>query len=229
MVAKVKTGAGGRGQYFFAVVVMVLCLATWYALEQSTEVEPTPILQKLSQFPHQLGEYHLSNSFQSSAETLELLGVHDYIQYNYISGIGKNVNLYVGYYRAVGVEGAYHSPKNCIPGGGWGIASVKPVTIAAGLGGKKRSTVAQMLIRNGDDSQVVLYWYQNRGRIIASEYWEKFWLVRDALVTGRRDGAFVRIMTAADNDHLPEAERRAKQFAEMVLPELEHYLPGRTL
>lgn len=207
-------------------IVLTLFAITWYLLQLTSGVKAVPIKQTLSHFPHQVGGYRLANSFQSSAGVLQLLGVDDYIQYNYIDETNSQINLYAGYYTAVGVNGSYHSPKNCLPGGGWGIDRVKKVVLKSGIEGKSESTVSEMLIRSGSDYQVVLYWYQNRGRIIASEYWEKIYLVLDALFKGRRDGTFVRIMTVAHGGDIGAAEERAKLFAEQVMPVFEQYLPG---
>ena len=211
------------------IIVLVLLAVTWYVLQTTSEVAAVPIKKTLSLFPQQIADYHLSNSFQSSSEVLKMLGVDDYIQYNYNDASNSRINLYAGFYKAVGVSGSYHSPKNCLPGGGWGIDSVKKVVLQAGIEGKNQSVVSEMLIRNGADYQVVLYWYQNRGRIIASEYWEKIYLVVDALLKGRRDGTFVRIMTVAQDGDIIGAEERVKLFAEQVLPMFEEYLPGATL
>jgi len=213
----------GKGR---VLVVFMLFAVTWYVLQTTSEVTAVPISKSLSGFPHNVGNYYLSNSFQSSAEVLKLLGVDDYIQYNYVGKSQDKVNFYAGYYGAVGVSGSYHSPKNCLPGGGWGIENVKRVELNVGIGGNKQSTVSQMLIRNGKDHQVVLYWYQNRGRIIASEYMEKVYLVVDAILKGRRDGTFVRIMAVDTDGDLEATEKRVYQFAETVMPLLENYLPG---
>ncbi|WP_169309261.1 exosortase C-terminal domain/associated protein EpsI [Desulforhopalus sp. IMCC35007] len=209
------------------LTLIILFGCTWYILQFTSTVSPVSIKKSLSSFPQVIGNYKLSNSFQSSAGVLELLGVNDYIQYNYVSDAGDNINLYVGYYRAVGVEGSYHSPKNCIPGGGWGIDRIKKVGLNQGIEGGTKSTVSEMLIRSGDEYQVVLYWFQNRGRVIASEYWEKIYLVLDALFKGRRDGSFVRIISYAPNAEITETEARVRVFAEKVMPLLENYLPGR--
>ena len=211
------------------LIVLALFAITWYLLQMTSEVTPVPIKKALGLFPHQIGSYYLANSFQSSADVLELLGVDDYLQYKYLDGSASRINLYVGYYKSVGVSGSYHSPKNCLPGGGWGIDGVKKVVLQSGIEGKKEATVSQMLIRNGSEYQVVLYWYQNRGRIIASEYWEKIYLVLDAMLTGRRDGTFVRIMTVAGEGDIAAAEARAKEFAQQVMPLLEGHLPGARL
>lgn len=211
------------------LLVLILFACTWLVLQTTSSVQPVAIKKTLSQFPQEIGEYRLSDSFQSSAGVLELLGVDDYIQYNYVTDNGEHVNLYAGYYRAVGVEGSYHSPKNCIPGGGWGINTTREVVLDQGIEGQNTSTVSEMLIRNGKEYQVVLYWYQNRGRIIASEYWEKIYLVLDALVKGRRDGTFVRIMSYAGNGDIEAARARVKNFAEDAMLELQDYLPGAEL
>jgi EpsI family protein len=211
------------------IIALSLFSITWYVLQSTAEVTAIPIKKPLSAFPHQLNGFTLANTFQSSSDVLEMLGVDDYIQYNYEDSSKQRINLYVGFYKAVGVTGSYHSPKNCIPGGGWGIADVKDVVLGAGIEGRKEATVAQMLIRNGSEYQVVLYWYQNRGRIIASEYSEKIYQVLDALLQKRRDGSFVRIMAVVKEGDIPAAEARVRQFAEQAMVTLENHLPGARL
>lgn len=211
------------------LLVLVLMVLTWYAMHSTAEVQPIPIKKPLSTFPHTLGTYTLSNSLQSSAEVIEMLGVDDYIQYNYINGEGRRINLYVGYYKAVGVTGGYHSPRNCIPGGGWGIDAVESRKLDVGIDGSNSSKVASMLIQNGNAYQVVYYWFQNRGKIIGSEYWEKIYQVVDAILMGRRDGTFVRIMSAVPGQDIAETEKEVKKFSELVMTNLQSFLPGAKL
>lgn len=202
---------------------------TWYFLQTTSEVMEVPIKKPLSFFPTQVGNYHLSKSFQSSADVVQMLGVDDYLQYNYINNANGRINLYVGYYKAVGVSGGYHSPKNCLPGGGWGIDEVKQIELPAGIEGRKGATVSQMLIRNGSEYQMVLYWYQNRGRIIASEYWEKIYLVLDALLMQRRDGTFIRIMAVVPENQREATAATLQEFAKQTMTILEDHLPGKQL
>ncbi len=211
------------------LIVVLLFAATWYILQVTSTVTRVPIKRPLGSFPEQIGDYHLTNSFQSSSGVVKLLGVDDYIDYNYVNPAGLPVNFYVGFYSSVGVGGGYHSPKNCLPGGGWGLDTVKTVRLQAGIEGKKKSTVTEMLIRNGDHYQIVLYWYQNRGRIIASEYREKVYLVLDALLKGRRDGSFVRIMVPVRDSDIEGAEIQVQKFAEQAMVQLENFLPGTRL
>lgn len=214
---------------FRVLAVLLMFAATWYVMQSTSEVTPVQIKKSLSKFPHTIGGYALSNSFQSSAEVIEMLGVDDYIQYNYIRPDGRRINLYVGYYEAVGVNGGYHSPRNCIPGGGWGIDGIEGRKLDIGIDGDTSSTVSEMLIRRGSEYQVVYYWYQNRGRIIASEYWEKIYQVLDAMLKSRRDGTFVRIMASVDGENISATEAEVKFFSEQVMSQLEDYLPGAQL
>jgi len=211
------------------LIVLALTLGTWFLLQNSSSVTAVPIKQSLSSFPKTIDQWQMVHSSQSADDVIEMLGVDDDIQYTYQNPEGKLITLYVGFYSAVGVSGAYHSPKNCIPGGGWGIDSINPYILGVGIEGEARSVVSEMLIRSGNKYQVVLYWYQNRGRIIGSEYWEKIYLVVDALRMGRRDGTFVRIMTTVEDDAIEKSSQEAAAFAEQVMTALESYLPGRTL
>ena len=211
------------------IIVLLFLLGTWYLLQNSIAVTPTPIKQSLESFPTTIGQWKVVHTSESSEDIIEMLGVDDDLQYTYQNPEGKIVTLYIGYYSAVGVTGAYHSPRNCIPGGGWGIDDISPVTLGTGIEGNNRSVVSQMMIRNGDQYQIVLYWYQNRGRIIASEYWEKIYLVLDALRIKRRDGTFVRIMATVQGNDFAAASDDATEFSEQVMNYLESYLPGSTI
>lgn len=209
-----------------AIIILLLFCATWFLLQKTSQVSAVPIKKPLGGFPAAIGQYALSDSLQSSADVIEMLGVDDYIQYNYHSDGRSPINLYVGFYKSVGVGGGYHSPKNCLPGGGWGIDTVQEVTLNTGIEGSSTARVTKMLIRNGDQYQVVYYWYQNRGRIIASEYWEKVYLVLDAIFKRRRDGTFIRIIAPVAGSDIQATEQNVKDFAEKVMAQLEKYLPG---
>ena len=100
-------------------------------------------------------------------DVLAQLGVDDYFTREYVNAAGMPVGLYVGYYASQRQGDTIHSPQNCLPGAGWqtvetGVADLQ-------LGGRD-VRVNQFLIQKGLDRQVVLYWYQGRGRVVANEY-----------------------------------------------------------
>ena len=49
------------------------------------------------------------------------------------------------------------------------------------------------VIENGESRSLMLYWYQGRGRQVASEYWGKVYTVIDSVRLRRSDGAMVRV------------------------------------
>jgi EpsI family protein len=208
------------------IIVLLLLGVTLFLLHTTSGTHRTPILKPLSTFPVQLNSWKTISSRKSSDAVIKILGVDDYIEYNYANSAGGVVNFYAAFYESVGTGGGYHSPKNCIPGGGWGIDSVKTIDVQL-LPGSAPVTVSEMLIRNGSEYQIVLYWYQNRGRIIASEYWEKIYLVLDAIFKKRRDGTFVRLMAPVRNGNFKQTEQDLQHFAALAMNKLTIFLPGQ--
>lgn len=211
------------------VTVVLVCFAAVYLLLQGVSgTRTTPILQSLSSFPKSLGPYELQATQFSSSAVVEMLGVTDYISYSYQKEGAQRVSLYAAYYDAVNDRQGYHSPKNCLPGSGWGIAEVKPREIRPAHAPDNPKVITEMVIRNRNDYQVVYYWYQNRGRIIASEYLERVYRVLDSLFLRRSDGSFIRIIVdVPEGSNLAEAEGLAADFSGLVLTELQDFLPGR--
>ena len=207
-------------------ILLVLISGTFFLLQNVSGVHRTPIKQPLALFPAKLDNWQVVSTNKSSNSVVEMLGVDDYLDYNYTSPNRLGVNLYVAFYESVGVGGGYHSPRNCIPGGGWGIDSVKEVQVVP-HGRQAPVTVMTMVIRNRNEYQLVMYWYQNRGRVIHSEYWEKIYQVLDAILLKRRDGAFVRLIAPAPDGNIPQAEETLRQFAALAVTELDNFLPGR--
>ena len=83
------------------------------------------------------------------------------------------------------------------------------------------------LIQKGVDRQLVLYWYQSHGRVVASEYWAKYYLIRDAVRLNRTDGALVRVIAPIVGDAgETRAEMLAVGFVKDLFPNLAAYLPG---
>jgi EpsI family protein len=202
-------------------------------MKNASGTNPVKILQPLNNFPDQIGEWKQTHTRPADQKIIDVLGVADSIDYTYKDKKGNYVNLYVGFYESVGTTGTYHSPKNCIPGGGWGIAKTKTAQISPEKSPSDNRAnlvnISEMIIRNRNQYQVVFYWYQNRGRIISSEYWEKIYLVLDALKMKRRDGSFVRLMAQASDGDITKAEEILIDFSEQVIPQLDNFLPGKKI
>jgi EpsI family protein len=129
--------------------------------------------------------------------------------------------LYVGYYQSQRTGATYHSPQNCLPGAGWQFVESTHVPFTVG-GSVVR--INQVVIQKGLDKQVILYWYHDRGRVIASEYWAKAYILWDAATRNRTDGALVRIsvpvVTTTD-----DAVEHARGFLRDLWPSLLEFMP----
>ncbi len=157
---------------------------------------------------------------------LASLKTEDYLISDYRNSAGNMVNFYIAYYADQTAGSAAHSPRACIPGGGWLIKelSVRPLDGIRFNG--KPLLVNRLLIKKEDLTQVVYYWFQQRGRDITSEWMVKWYLFWDAMTRNRTDGALVRLTTlVAPNETQADADRRLTAFAREVFPYLPDYIP----
>ncbi len=58
-----------------------------------------------------------------------------------------------------------------------------------------------------------------------ARYWNKIYMVLDAVRTNRTDGALVRIIVPV-GDSADDAEREAIDFVQSIFPMLSRYLPA---
>jgi EpsI family protein len=113
-----------------------------------------------------------------------------------------------------------HSPKNCMPGAGWTPVSTDLVSLADG------SRVNRYVVEKPGDRALMLYWYQERGKVIASEYEGKFQLIASTIVSGRRDGAIIRVLRATRSRVSTEQETAVvREFADAIRPVLPEFVP----
>ena len=149
----------------------------------------------LREFPARLGTWRQVGPDQRFAPDVEaVLRADDYVSRNYARPDGRVVSIYVGYYSTQRGGITYHSPLNCLPGSGWTLYDPSKIRIAQD-DGSRSFEANRFIIQNGDDRELLIYWYQGRGRAVASEYWDKLYTVMDSARRRRSDGAMVRLMT----------------------------------
>ena len=180
-------------------------------------------------FPSQIGEWTGRSLPPIDDKILAVLGVDDYLNRAYVGADRAAVGLYVGFYNSQRQGDAIHSPLNCLPGAGWEPLSRSSIAIpVTGRMGPTNIDANRYVIQKGLNRQLALYWYQSHGRTVASEYWSKFFLIRDAVRLNRTDAALVRIVAPiepgldAGESH---AESRAIAFAKAAFPLFGDYIP----
>jgi len=217
--------------FLAALALLPFMVIGGYTLDQRQEIIPEH--KSLSQFPQKIDGW-VGQAHTMDSEILATLKLTDYFQIDYVSQVGvsqaaaRNLNFYVAYYDSQRAGASAHSPRSCIPGGGWRIASIGEHRLAANDVNGNPLTVQRLLIQKDGQSQLVYYWFDQRGRILTNEFAVKWYLLQDALFRNRSDGALVRVlMPIADVDSVSIAntDRMMEQFISKAEPVLQQYLP----
>ena len=199
-----------------------LLLAAFVLLHSVSHGEAIVPHNALRELPYTLGSW--TGKEQPLEERIvQAVGVSDYTNRIYFSQQDGFVQLYVGYYASQRTGDTIHSPKNCLPGAGWDPIQAGYAKIV--IPGGRQIVVNEYVIQQGLDKALVFYWYQGRGRVIASEYLGKFWMVADAISRNRTDGALVRLITPM-NDSAEKARARLESFTQLIFPQLNALIPN---
>ena len=178
--------------------------------------------QSLRELPYTLGDW-TGEDHTLQERIVQAVSVSDYTNRVYFeAGADAPVELYIGYYASQRTGDTIHSPRNCLPGAGWDPVRSEIAKIS--LPGGRQILVNEYVIRRDQNKQMVFYWYQGRGRVIASEYAGKFWMVADAISRNRTDGALVRLVTSLD-DGEEKARARLVSFTQILFPHLDELIP----
>ncbi len=210
-------------------LLLVLLVAASGLVARADRQEAVPLRKSFSAFPLEIDGWLSAPQAPLDDQIVAILGVDEYVTRVYRRPGTPGVGLYIGYWQSQRQGDSIHSPQNCLPGAGWAPISRKDLAIsrpAASSGDD--AVVNRYVIQKGLDRQLVLYWYQSHGRIIASEYWGKIALVTDAVRLNRSDAAVVRVMTPLVGNSVEAeltAERTASEFVRSLLPLLDEFLP----
>src|SRR5262249_47838756 len=156
---------------------------------------------------------------------LDALRLDDYVLMNYRDPAGLPINLYVAYYQSQRNGLSVHSPRLCLPGGGWRISRFEQYSIP-GAEGRPSWPVNRVLIEQGGQKELVYYWFRERGRRLTNEYAVRWYLFVDALRLNRTDGALVRLVIPVTKG-MSEAEldTQLTRFARLTEASLSRYVP----
>lgn len=194
------------------------------ALPERTEI--VPARKEFSDFPFSVGAWQ-GKEDRLEQIYLDALKLDDYVIADFVSPEGKSVNFYVAYYASQRKGESAHSPRSCLPGGGWEISDLTQRTLPGAEVAGRPLTVNRTVIRHGDNRQLVYYWFQQRGRVITNEYLVKWYLMWDAITRQRTDGALVRLITPLTVDEAEgAADRRLTAFAVEMSRILPQYVPN---
>lgn len=203
--------------------IAMLALAGAYVHFGTSNILRVPDRSDLAGLPYELEGWQ-SQVQEVDADTLNVLGADDYIITNLQNPEGEYFNLYIAYLNMQRHGHSWHSPRQCIPGGGWQIAEHDYATAELANGESLR--LNRIIIENRGVRQLVYYWYDQRGRKVANEFKMKSLLILDAVKLRRTDGAMIRIMTPIARDEVVgDADKRLQGFLKTLDPLLDPYIP----
>ncbi len=200
------------------VSVTALLLALTLVTAHSAGVrEPQQLRRPLEEFPSTIGDWKVTFDQRLGEDTEAVLNATDYVIRGYSNG-DQWLELFFAFYAMQRAGESMHSPRNCLPGAGWEMWDYDVTELDLG---DRKVSINKYWVQRGRQRLVVYYWYQNSGRVVASEYMAKASLVWDAAFSGRTAGSIVRII-APDSEWADEA---ALDFARRIIPAADAILP----
>jgi EpsI family protein len=211
-----------------AMAVTLLLLAQTAVVYSSQRTEKVPSSPPLASLPQTLGPWKFINDSIVDDETRDVLKADDLLLRDYRdSSTGNSADLFVAAFRSQRNGQVPHSPKNCLPGSGWTQLSSDDYSIDVGRAAP--IVVNRYVVQHGNDTSLVLYWYQSRERVVASEYTAKFWVMVDAIRLNRTDTALVRVVVSTAqaniNGNMDAATRVGVNFVQSFFGPLHQLLP----
>ncbi len=211
------------GSFVVSVLVTVVLSLGSLLLPEREDIIPQRL--HFSTYPMFLGGWTGQRRAMDSVY-IDALKFDDYILVDYNDGQGNNVNFYTAYYASQRKGQSAHSPRSCIPGGGWQINDLSTVDLPINGADGKALKANRVLITKGDYSQLVYYWFQQQGRHITNEYAVKWQLFMDALTSNRTDGALVRFTAlVSKQDDLAAKDELLQSFMTLHHSTLQPYVP----
>jgi EpsI family protein len=195
------------------IVTAALCAYTW-TLRLRTVPEPSP--PRFERIPRRLAGYGSRDGYIPPLSLAEL-GADTTLARTYADAAGDEVELFIGYFASQQERSQIHSPKHCYPGSGWDILSEG--SFALRLPGRSEP-VRRLVISDGTERRLVLYWFTMRGRVIPNEFALKWDQMTSALLGRTQSAAFVRFSVELPAGREEEARQRLVSFVELVAPDI---------
>lgn len=208
-----------------AILLLALTLLVPSSLFNTKETI-LPKRESLTQFPLNIDTWKGKQNIIQPMY-VKVLKFTDYIIADYYNENGAAINFYVAYYDSQRAGESAHSPRTCIPGGGWKMQNLTQIDIKTVQVNNKPLRVNRTLVQLGENKQIVYYWFQQRGRIITNEYMVKWYLLWDSLIKRRTDGALVRLTLPLSSEESEKSgDEILQSFAKKIMPLLADYIPN---
>ncbi len=194
-----------------------------YFLTNRQEYQPSP--PPLTSLANQFGSWSTVGEYPIEKEVQDVLRASDTLSRVYQDAKSQvGVSLFIAFFKSQRSGVAPHSPKNCLPGNGW-VPERSEILRYPVPGLADGVEVNQYVVQKGEVKNVVVYWYQSRGRVVASEYKAKAYVMADAITSNRTDTSLVKVIAPVVNDDLEAAIEVTRRFVSDAFPRISDALP----
>jgi exosortase D (VPLPA-CTERM-specific) len=185
----------------------------------------TPARRDFTYFPQELGDWR-GRPEAMEKQFLDALQLDDYLLADYFGRSARAVNAYVAYYASQTQRLHDHSPRECMPFGGWEILTLERHVVPGVTVASQPLEVNRVIIQKLEARQLVYYWFKQRERSLTRESSLKFYILWDMISRQRSDGALVRLVTPmVPGEPDAVADERLAAFASELVPRLPDYVP----
>ena len=207
-----------------ATVLVGLAAAALHFMPERVDVVPER--EDFTLFPNNLGDWHGKHG-RLERVIIDALNFDDYLSSDFVNKNDNSVvGLYIGYYGIQRADKVPHSPRACLPGGGWAITELTNKKVDGVLVGDAPLSVNRVIIEKDGYRQLVYYWFEQRDRIVTNEWMVKWYLLIDSITKSRTDGALVRLTTMVPpGEDISQGDKRLSEFAGHLAPELPRFIP----
>lgn len=206
----------------FLAATALTTAAAILACNVPERVEVRPTRAAFAEFPMRFSGWSGQRA-PLEPEYLDQLKLDDYLLANFQGDGQLPVNVWIAYYDSQRNGQAMHSPRSCLPGGGWEFSSLGQRDIAVSGGSVH---VNRAVIAHGSERQLMYYWFQQRGRVVTNEYLVKWYIFKDAVTRNRTDGALIRLIAPIPlGTTEAQADRTLSRFTGDLATTLQHYVP----
>jgi len=204
--------------YLAFIVTTVLLVGTIVLSGFAARRIPEPLITPLSTIDPHISGWNAVADNTLAANFLRALDATAVLSRTYRKA-STDLDLFIGFYAQQRAGESMHSPKHCLPGGGWEIWRHESASVPVN---GQMIRINKYSIQKMGTRMLMLYWYQSKERIVASEYVGKLLLARDTLMTGRTGGSIVRVMLP----DTPGAVEEGITFASQLIPEVHRCFTG---
>lgn len=217
--------ASFKSKGFWFILILLVGFGVLANFIRFSEVKPQKS-PRLDTVPYFLSDWS-GQELYITPTALEILSADTTLLRIYKSSRGQEASLFIAYFSSQKYGSQIHSPKHCLPGGGWNIMVKQKEEFQLPDG--EKIPLNRMLISNGKESQLMYYCFLTRSGILTNEFMLKADLVLNSILRRPTDAAIIRVILPLNRSNPAKlTDQQVGEFLALFWPEIKKALPFHT-